>query len=105
MAGGGDWSDIATHCRGGGEGEQCQQQRRLTKLGHGAGKERGKEERERVEGAGRVLGFSFPKMTREGRGADTRRHAAAAHYHGGARWRAAGAPRAMWRCAPVHGRP
>ena len=54
VAGGGYWSDVATHCRGGGEGEQGQQQRRLAKLGHGAGSwERGREERERENGEGR----------------------------------------------------
>ena len=73
VACGGDWSDFATYCRGGGEGVNGQQQRHLARLGHGAGRERGREERERVERAGRVLGFSFPKMIREGKGADTRR--------------------------------
>ena len=65
---GGDWSDFATYCRGGGEGEKHQQQRHLARLGHGAGRERCREERERENGEGRGrLGLGFSKTTSEGK--------------------------------------
>ena len=69
MACGGDWSDFATYCRGGGEGEKRQQQRHLARLGHGAGRERGREERERENGEHREqgLGLGFSKTTSEGK--------------------------------------
>ena len=56
---GGDWSDFATYCRGGGEGEKRQQQRHLARLGHGAGRERGREERERENGEHREQGLGL----------------------------------------------
>jgi len=69
VACGGDWSDFATYCRGGGgDREKRQQQRHLARLGHGAGRERGREERERENGEGRGrLGLGFSKTTSEGK--------------------------------------
>jgi len=69
-----------------------------------AGSEAEKRGRE-WRGQGECSGSASPKRHAKA-GVRTRGgHAAAAHYHGGARWRAAGAPRATRRCAPVHGRP
>jgi len=70
-------------------------------LARSEAEKRGREWR----GQGECSGLASPKRHAKA-GARTRGgHAAAAHYHGGARWRAASAPRATRRCAPVHGRP
>jgi len=91
VACGGDWSDFATYCRGGGEGEKCQQQRHLAHLGLGADREEAeKRGRGRMERVGAGSGSASPKRRARARwrlsskhGQTTRRLAPAHGRHEG----------------------